>query len=175
MAAALAAATLLPLPAIGSDCAHVRNVDLALDLAGVRTVVFEIGSHDLEVTASPQGDGRLQGRACASQAVYLDRLEVTQRKTRDRLVVRLQRKALPDGFVGSLGALGEFVFGGHYAGFELDARIPEGLDVRMEVGSGDAIVSGAASLDAGVGSGDLQASGIAGRVSLSVGSGDVQL
>lgn len=171
----LVVAASLPFPALASDCAHVRDIDLALDLAGVDTVVFEVGPHDLEVTASPGADGRLQGRACASQAIYLDHLEVTQARTGDRLVVRLRREELPDGFVSGVRALGGFVFGGHHAGFELAARIPEHLDVQLEVGSGDALVRGVASVAASVGSGDLEASDIAGRVKVSVGSGDVQL
>lgn len=175
LAALLASAAVLPFPTFASECAHVRNIDLALDLAGVETVVFEVNSHDLEVRATPAGDGRLQGRACASQQVHLDRLEVRQVRTGDRLVVRLHREDLPDGFVGGVGALRDFVFGGHSSGFELVATITGGLDVQMDIGSGDGIVGGAASLRAAVGSGDLRASDIAGRVTLSVGSGDVQL
>ena len=175
IAALLATATLLPLPALADDCAHVRNIDMSLDLSGVETVIFEVGPHDLRVTGAADGDGHLVGRACASQAVHLARLEVTQSRTGDRLSVRLQRKDLEDGFIDGIQSLGDFVFGGDHAALDLVVALPEGMDVRMDLGSGDAAVTGVASLEANVGSGDLAASRVAGTVRLSVGSGDVQL
>ena len=165
IAAALAAATLLPPAAYASDCANVRNIDMALDLAGASAVRFEVNAHDLEVLAVQAGGATLQGRACASSASALEGLRVTQARTGDTLVVRLE----------SEGNHSWNLFGTRYARLDVTATLPRGLAVQVEVGSGDAVVSGVASLDASVGSGDLQASDIAGRVDVSVGSGDVQL
>ena len=165
IAAALAAATLLPLTAAATDCANVRNIDMVLDLAGAEAVRFEVNSHDLEVRTAPSTDAKLEGRACASSESALAGLRVTQARRGDTLVVRLDSK---DNNSWNL-------FGTRYARLDVTATLPRGMAVQVDVGSGDAVVRGVASLASSVGSGDLQASDLAGRVSLSVGSGDAQL
>ena len=57
----------------------------------------------------------------------------------------------------------------------LSATLPDNLPVRLQVGSGDAWVNGTASLDANVGSGDLDIKRVRGQVSAKVGSGDVEI
>ena len=49
------------------------------------------------------------------------------------------------------------------------------MPVQLKVGSGDAVVVGATSLSADVGSGDVEARGIRGLVEAHVGSGDIEL
>ena len=159
----LASTLLLPLPTLASDCAHGRGIDLALDLAGARDVRFVVGPHDVEVRATDGSGGRVEGRACASSASALEGLQVTQARRGDTLVVTLER--------GGNWTL----FGNRYARLDVTATLPRGLPVGVEVGSGDAHVAGVASLDADVGSGDLQARDIVGAVAVSVGSGDVEL
>lgn len=165
IAAALAAATLLPLPAIAGDCTHARDIDMALDLAGASAVRFEVGSHDLEVRATRSTGAALEGRACASSESALAGLRVTQARRGDRLVVRLVDDDRP----------GWTLSGTRHARIDVTATLPRGLAVEIDVGSGDAVVGGVASLTSNVGSGDLQANDVAGRVTLRVGSGDAQL
>ena len=164
-AALLLAGVALPFPALASDCAHVRDIDLALDLAGVESVAFEVNAHDLEVRVHQGAGATLEGRACASSESALAGLQVTQRRDGDTLEVRLESD---DDSVWNL-------FGNRYARLDVTTVLPQGMPVRVDVGSGDAIVAGVPSLRGAVGSGDLQASGIAGLVTVSVGSGDVQL
>ena len=165
LAVVLVAGATLPLPSLAGDCAHVRNIDLALDLAGIETVSFEVNAHDLEVRVAMGAKAAVKGRACASSDAALGELRVVQERHGSTLEVRLERE---DGIAWNL-------FGNRYARIDVTATLPSGLPVRIDVGSGDALVAGAPSLHAAVGSGDLQASDIDGRVTASVGSGDVQL
>ena len=162
--ALLAALLLAAAPAFAGDpCAHSAPRNLSLDLAGVRTVVFEIGHNELRLDASPGGKGAVSGRACASDAADLDRLKLTQHKDGDTLVVKAVRE----------GNLTSGLFGNRYAELRLSATLPDNLPVKIAVGSGDAWVTGTASLDANVGSGDLEIKRVRGKVSAKVGSGDI--
>ncbi|HEY0660002.1 MAG TPA: hypothetical protein VGD21_01565, partial [Lysobacter sp.] len=52
--------------ACADECKHSEPHNLTLDFNGVKTVMFDIGPHDLTVTASPGAKGAVQGKACAS-------------------------------------------------------------------------------------------------------------
>lgn len=156
---------LLPLSAVAADeCRHSALRDLTLDLGGVHNVVFEVGPHDLKLDAAPNANGALHGRACASSAELLDTLLLSQHKDGDTLVVTMARRETG----------GSRLFQSRYARLQIKGSLPDNLALRVRVGSGDAEVSGAASLDATVGSGDLQARRIAGAVTAVVGSGDLR-
>lgn len=163
--ALLATTLLLPLPALATDCAHVRDIDLRLDLAGARSVRFEVGPHDLDVRAADGSGGTLAGRACASSEAALAGLQVTQVRRGATLVVRLAAE----------GGRNWTLFGNRYARLDLSATLPADMPVVLELGSGDVQVRGVAALEADVGSGDLKAADIAGTVSVSVGSGDAAI
>lgn len=164
--AAIAVLLLASTPALASDrgCAHADPRNLDLDLAGVKTVMFEIGHNQLRVEASPGATSAISGRACASGSDLLGQLTLTQQRSGDKLVVRAQREG------GRVFALGR-----HYAYMSLDAKIPANVMVQLNVGSGDAWVTGASALSADVGSGDVDARRIPGRVTAKVGSGDIEL
>ena len=153
-------------PAFADDpCTHSAPRNLQLDLAGVRTVVFDIGHNELRLDARKGASGGVTGRACASDASYLDQLKLTQQKSGDTLVVKAWREG------NTLSGL----FGNRYAELRLSATLPDNLPVKLEVGSGDAWITGAASLDATVGSGDAEIRRIPGKVSAKVGSGDIEI
>ena len=97
IAGLLAAA--LPLPALATDCAHVRDIDLALDLDGIETIAFEVNSHDLQVRVGPGPGFALEGRACASSEAGLGETRVIQERKGSTLEVRLERG---DGIVWNL-------------------------------------------------------------------------
>src|SRR5690606_28856235 len=148
-----AARALLPLaaPAGDDDCKHSQPRNLQLDMAGVKTVVFEIGANDLDVRAAATPGNAVQGRACASHEDDLSRLVLTQRKSGDRLVVTAERK-------GKFGGIS--LFGDRYAYMKLQASVPDDIAVQLEVGSGDASVDGARSARIDTGSGDVRATRI---------------
>ena len=163
--ALVGSALLSPAASAAPACAHSAPQALTLDLAGAKGVIFEVGAQDLQLVSRSGGDGRLAGRACASTKDLLSTLSITQQREGDQQVVRMQR---------SQGVL-NINLGNSYARLELRGALPADLPVSLRVGSGDAAVSGAPSLQASVGSGDLDARDISGAVSLSVGSGDATL
>lgn len=156
---------LLPAAAFAAspECRHTQPRDLQLDLAGVKAVVFEVESHDLEIQSSANAKAELKGRACASDTKLLDQLRLTQRKSGDKLYVSLHRE----------GMSGGLFFGKNYAYLKLAGTLPDNVTVQLKVGSGDARVSGAPVVSADVGSGDVEASNIRGLFVAKVGSGDI--
>ena len=150
-------------PAFADDCAHSAPRSLDLDFAGVKSVRFDVGPHKLRVDAGAGAGGTVGGRACASDPGYLERLRVTQERSGDKLVVRLQRDE----------NWGGLTLGKRYAYLQLDAKVPDDVLVQLDVGSGDAWATGASALSADVGSGDVDVRRTRGRVTVKVGSGDV--
>jgi hypothetical protein len=156
---------LAPLAALASEhCQYQAPRNLKADLAGVRSVRIEVNSYDLHVDGVAGMQGlELTGRACASDKAMLDRLTVAQHREGDRLVIEL----------GGNGHFGLHLFGSSYSDLQVNVKLPADLPVNVDVGSGDAAVSGVAELESHVGSGDLHVHGIAGRFKAGVGSGDI--
>ena len=150
---------------LADECAHSEPRNLTLDFTGVKSVMFEIGPHDLTVNASPGAKGAVKGTACASNADRLKELSLTQQRVGDKLIVTAKRQDTIN-----------FNFGGtNYAYLRLDASVPDNVLVQLDVGSGDARVHGASALSADVGSGDVEARNIRGLVTADVNSGDIEL
>ncbi|MCD9028666.1 DUF4097 domain-containing protein [Luteimonas sp. BDR2-5] len=168
MPAALLLAALLAAPlaalADGPQCRNSEPRDLALDLAGVRTVRFEIGNSKLRIDGAASPDATLRGRACASSDTQLRSLVLEQRKSGDTLTVSLRRESSGSGW-----------FGNNYAYLDLAGQVPADVLVQAVVGSGDAWVTGVSAASADVGSGDAELRRVAGRVTAKVGSGDIKL
>lgn len=163
----LLALTLLPISAFAAEehCKLSQPKALDLDLTGAKAVVFEVNSHDLRLQATPGAKAALAGRACASTQDLLSQLVVTQEKVGDKLIVRLARE--------NQGL--NFSFGGStYSYLDLSGTLPDDILVQLKVGSGDASLTGARSMSADVGSGDVAASDIRGLATAAVGSGDVE-
>lgn len=158
---------LLPAAAFAASpqCQHSQPRDLQLDLAGVKAVVFDVESHDLTIQASTDAKAELKGQACASDAKLLAQLQLTQRKSGDKLYVSLHREGRSSGLF----------FGNNYAYLKIAGTLPDNVTVQLKVGSGDASISGAAIVSADVGSGDAKASGTRGLVAAKVGSGDIEV
>ena len=148
------------------DCRFEAPRDLQLDLAGVSTLIVELGRHEIRLTGAGDGDGMVRGRACASAQDYLDDLQIVQERQCDRLVLRAEHRK-PDRKVFVL-------FGKHYEYLTMDVRVPERLTVELQVGSGDAWIEGVAALDTTIGSGDVEVRRIAGELQARVGSGDLE-
>lgn len=163
---AVASLLLLPLVALADEpqCQHSEPRALKLDVAGAKAVVFQVNQHDLVLQAGP-GAAELSGRACASRADLLKDLVVTQSKEGGKLIVKLER--VNPGI--------SILSGNQYAYLDLRGTIPDNVLVQLKVGSGDVSVTGAHSLSADVGSGDVDLRAIKGPVTAAIGSGDVEL
>jgi len=155
---------LAPLAGHATDnCTFEAPRNMSIDLAGVRAVQIEVRSFDLHVTG--RSDTRkldLRGRACASDRDMLERLVVSQHREGDQLILELGNDR------------GFHWFGNGEANLEVAVELPANLPLTVDVGSGDAEVSGVAQLDSHVGSGDLNVRNVAGRFATSVGSGDAE-
>lgn len=163
----IAVALLAPLPAFAaSECKYEAPRNLQADLAGVRGVQIEVHSQDVHVNGGVSVQGlTVHGRACASDKALLDGLQVTQRREGDQLIISAD----------SNNRMGFHMFGSSYTSLELNVQLPASMPLTVEVGSGDADVTGVQQLQSHVGSGDLHVKQIAGTVSASVGSGDVDI
>lgn len=161
----LALLLLAPLAVYAADdCKYQAPRNLQLDLAGVRGVQIDVNSYDLHVNGVPGAkQGVVNGRACASDQSLLDKLQITQRREGDQLIVEL----------GGGHGFSLNLFGSSSMNLEADVQLPPELPVTVRVGSGDASVKGMQQLHSSVGSGDLHVSSIAGAFDTSVGSGDV--
>jgi len=160
----LAALLIAPLAVQANDCKYEAPRNLSLDLSGVHSVQIDLHSHDLHLTGSESAkSGELTGRACASDAKLLDDLVVTQRREGDRLIVD----------VGGKSHVIISLFGSSYRNLDVNLQLPAQMPVVLNVGSGDAWVTGLQRLESQVGSGDLHVSKISGPFNTSVGSGDV--
>jgi len=158
---------LLPLTvAVADECKYQAPRNLDLDLTGVRGVQIQIHSYDLHLTGNGSAKNlELTGRACASTQELLSKLEVTQRREGDQLIIDTGTKS---GFSLNL-------FGVSYAYLDLQLQLPANMPVTLDVGSGDVHASGLQQLTGRVGSGDLKVNDITGQLSASVGSGDVEI
>lgn len=146
------------------DCKLQAPRHLTADLAGVRGVRVEVNSYNLHLTGNAGAKGlTLDGRACASDQATLDTLTVSQHREGDQLVIEL----------GGDRHFSISLFGSSSSDLDVNIGLPSGMPVNVEVGSGDAEVTGVAQLDSHVGSGDLHVHRIAGRFAASVGSGDI--
>ncbi|WP_426688953.1 DUF4097 family beta strand repeat-containing protein [Rhodanobacter ginsengiterrae] len=148
-----------------SPCKYQAPRNLQLDLAGVHGIQIDVHSQDLHLTGSDSGKGlSLTGRACASSQAVLDKLQVSQRREGDQLLID----------IGGDGGFNFNLFGdSSYASLEVTMQLPTDLPVTLRVGSGDADVSGVQQLEASVGSGDLHVRQLPGKLAVSVGSGDI--
>lgn len=163
----IAALLLAPLAAFAHEpCKFEAPRNLQLDLAGVRSVQIDVNSHDLHLTGSENTKGlTLTGRACTSEKSALDKLQVTQQRDGDQLLIDIG---------GGKSGFSFSLFGGNsYMNLDVTVNLPANLPVTVRVGSGDADVRGVQQLRTTVGSGDLHVRQIAGKFATSVGSGDV--
>jgi hypothetical protein len=162
---ALALLLLAPLVVHAADnCKYQAPRKLQADLAGVRGVQIDVNSYDLHVKGAPGAKQLVvNGRACASDQSMLDKLQITQRREGDQLIIEL----------GGQGGFSFHLFGNYSADLEANVQLPPELPVTVRVGSGDASVDSVQQLHSSVGSGDLHVSNIAGAFGTSVGSGDV--
>ncbi len=160
---ATALAALLPLAAHAEShtCSKYSEPrSLTLDLNGVKEIVFDVGSSELNLTTgSPTS---VQGKACASDPRLLKGLTLTQQRAGDKLIVTEKED-------------NGWHLGSYSTSLEVTAVIPANLAVGVNVDSGEATVHGLPSLGATVSSGELNASDIAGNVVVTVSSGEAEI
>lgn len=169
----LAACTQSIGPALASSANATSRCDvsapqsLALDLAGIEAVRFEVGRHTLHLEAGAQGDGQLSGRGCASNEELLKGLRIAQTRRGSTLVVHFEQDNAANVFLGNSK--------GRYAWLDMTVTLPSGFPVALALSSGKTVVRHVPALNASVSSGDLDASDITGDVTLALSSGNARL
>lgn len=147
----------------GEQCRFEAARSFELDLHGVSEITVIANQHDVRVRGVDGSGGAVRGRACSSKQDALDSLQVIRHREGSRLVIEART-------VNELTSWR--LFGNNYAYLDLGIAFPKSLPVKLDVGSGDAMVDNVATLDAHVGSGDIDVRRVPGEVSANVGSGD---
>ncbi|MGL6289610.1 MAG: DUF4097 family beta strand repeat-containing protein [Silanimonas sp.] len=157
----LAAACVLAFPTMAADrCEHSRNESPTLDLAGVTRVVVDIGADELVVTA---GAPSLAITHCASTADRLAASTMTVQRRGDTLVI--------DASTASFSNFNWFA-DNDYLYREITLALPADLPITLDMGSGDAALSGLSDITIDLGSGDVSLRQV-GAVTADIGSGDL--
>jgi DUF4097 and DUF4098 domain-containing protein YvlB len=155
---------LVPAFAVANECKFTAQHDFNVDAAGLATVALALGSTDVVVEGvSDLARVEVQARACASDQAWLAGLTVDQQRSGDRLILtpHEQRDTNWNGFHSS------------YAYLELHVRVPAKLALDISGSSGDARVRKVAALAFKSSSGDLEVDQVAGALTVTVSSGDV--
>ena len=159
----LATACGLAFPSMAADrCEHSRSETPALDLDGITRVVVEMGADELTVTP---GAPSLAVKHCASTAerVAGSRLGIERRGDTLHITSR-------DSSITIYGLFGTDV----YTWRDIRLSLPADLPLSLNVGSGDATLTGLSNLAVDLGSGDVALRQV-GRVDADVGSGDLSV
>ncbi len=159
----LLACLVLAQPALAERCEHSRDIDLRTAADGVSLAVIIAGAGELVIEGGGGDRIVIEGRACASDADRLEEMSVEVSPRDDRVTIETE---IPDGWSWT---------GGRYAYIDLHVRVPSGMALRVDDGSGNLTIRDVASVELEDGSGNLEISGVAGDVSIDDGSGNIGL
>jgi len=159
----LLACLLLAQPAEAQRCEHARDIELTTDAAGVRLAVIVAEAGELVIEGGSGDQIVIEGRACASDAGRLQEMSVNVDPREDRVEIET---VIPDGWSWT---------GGRYAYIDLHIRVPAGIELRVDDGSGNVAIRGVASVELEDGSGNIEVSDVGGDVSVDDGSGNIGL
>lgn len=146
------------------NCDHERQLDQVLDLSGSEEVVVSALAGDLEIRSGAGSEALIRGKVCVSEEKWLEEAVVrTEGGKRAEITVELPETS------------GWSITGNHYAYIDLELVLPDDIAVTVADSSGDAEISGLASLSIKDSSGDLDISDINGPVVLKDSSGSIEL
>ncbi len=163
LAALLAAA---PVPAQSPDCEHEAERAATLAASPGDRVVVVARAGTLRIEGRPGlREVRVRARACASSAQLLERLTLETGRSGSEIRVEAAR-------VESAG----FRFPGRwYASLDMVIEVPQGVEMDVEDGSGEAEISGTGALRLRDGSGEVVLRDIRGSIEVRDGSGEVTI
>jgi len=159
----LVTSCLVVLPAAAAawgECSFKEPRSARVDAAGATSVRIVALAGSLKITGE-EGSSRVDasGTACAESRSDLDRIELQAGRSGD--VVRVE-VVIPGGW-GSSGSL------------DLEVRVPKGLALEVEDGSGNVEIAGVGSLELEDGSGGIEVSDVAGNLEIDDGSGEIEV
>lgn len=153
--------------AAAEDCEFTaqRNLELPQEAATRLNLLTRAG--DLRITGVAGGKQiELRGKACASSAEALTKLNLVHSRDGSTLNVSTSAPEQNDGFK---------LFGSNYAYIDLEVRMPQGLLLDLDDSSGDIEIVDAGAIDLRDSSGDIDIRGARGEVQISDSSGDIEL
>ena len=169
---AVFSAVLLPM-AVRAENACRYRADRAAEASadGIRKIVVEVGAGSLDIRGEP-GRQRIEasGEACAPDEESLEHLQIHVERRFGTLVISTKPPM-------SIREPSSWFGGGDRGDGRLDIsiKVPAGIAVDVEDGSGDARISNVGDLDITDGSGSLHIENVDGSVDLLDGSGDVTI
>lgn len=151
---------------VQSDCNYEAERSLSLPARADELVRVRAGSGSLEVVGVPGlGEVRATARACASQAEFLEDLQLSS--DRNGSEVRIETH-YPDW--SDRGG-----WGNRYARLDLRVEVPEGMMTDIQDSSGEIYVEGLGDLDIRDSSGEIEGEALLGRVRIDDSSGEIVL
>lgn len=163
-------AFLLPAAVRADDtCRYRADRAAEASMEGVRRVVVEVGAGSLDI----RGESRRQrmqasGVACASDKRQLEQLQIYVERKGSTLVVSTS----PPWSILNPTTWSNDAGDGRV---DISIKVPEGMALEVDDGSGDAYISNVGALEMNDGSGSLRIEDIQGSVELVDGSGDVAI
>jgi hypothetical protein len=144
----------------GDNCRVKAPREETVDAAGATRLRVEAKAGSLEISGEAGLDEvQARGTACARDERALEKVQLHANRSGDEVRIVVET---PEGW-GSSGAL------------DLELRVPEGLAVDVQDGSGEVDVDGVASLRLHDGSGEIDVTGVPGDVEIRDGSGKIDV
>lgn len=152
--------------ATADDCEHRAERNLDLDAGAFATLALRAGAGDLDIRGEPGlATIEVRGTACASEAEWLEEIQLVQRTEGDRVIVEAR---IPDQEQTSW-------FGNSYRRLDLRVRMPARMLLDAADTSGDLQLTGVAGATVTDTSGDLEVDAIAGELRITDTSGDIEV
>lgn len=146
------------------NCEYEKQLDQVLDLSGSKEISVKALAGDLEIRSGSGSEAIIRGKVCVSEEEWLDKAVVrTEGGKRAEIAVELPETS------------GWSITGNHYAYIDLELVLPNDIAVTVADSSGDADISGLASLSIKDSSGGLDISDISGPVAIKDSSGGIEL
>ncbi len=146
------------------DCEYEKQLDQVLDLSGSEEVSVTALAGDLEIRSGGGSEAIIRGKVCVSEEKWLEKAVVrTEGGKRAEIAVELPETS------------GWSITGNSYAYIDLELVLPGDIAVSVADSSGDAEISGLASLSIKDSSGDLDIRDISGPVIIKDSSGGIDL
>ena len=146
------------------DCKYEKVIDETLDLSNSESLRIAAKAGDLKVRGGSGSEALIRAKVCASKEEWLDKATIETEGGRSAEIA----VDLPE-------TSGWSITGSNYAYIDLEVEVPRGIAVVVDDSSGDADISGLASVEISDSSGDVEISDIDGDVSVKDSSGDIEV
>lgn len=149
------------------DCRFRADRAAEASSDGIRRIVVKAGSGMLDIRGeSGRRSIDASGVACASREAQLEKLQIRVERDGDRLLISTD---MPEATFSPSSWFGS------YARLDLSLRVPAGIALDVDDGSGEARISNVGDLHVTDGSGSLHIENVQGNVDANDGSGEMTI